>query len=884
MIVKQTFDVTGMTCAACSARVQKTTRGVAGVEDATVNPLKNSMEVDYDGTPETAAAISAAVKKAGYGAYPRTAPGTVAQSASGSAGNAAVQRSLNDARQLRDRLILSCVFTIPLFYVAMGHMFGWPLPAVFLGQENLMTFGLTQLLLLTPVIFVNFAFFRNGFRALFHGAPNMDSLVSLGATASAAYGIWSLYQVGIALGAGQLDAAEMAAMDLYFESAGMILTLITCGKFLEARAKGATTDAVSKLVDMAPKTAVRVSGDAAETIPVERICPGDILIVKAGESVPVDGTVLEGNGVVDEAVITGESVPVEKGSGDAVTGATVNRSGWFTMRAERVGADTTLAGIIRLVDEATSTKAPIERMADKISGIFVPAVIAVAVAVCLLWMLVGGKPFGTALNYAICVLVISCPCALGLATPTAVMVGTGRGAACGILIKSAESLETAGSVKHVILDKTGTITKGQPQVTDVLLAPGVSEAEFAAYCSALECKSEHPLAQAIVAWTATVTRASTPAVAAFTQVAGRGLSASVDRGTLLGGNARMMAESNVPIGQVEQHAAAWADAGKTVLYFALAGQLIGAVACADTVKPSSKAAVDALRRMGLRTSMLTGDNERTAQAIQKQVGVDEVIAGVLPQEKEEKVRRAQMLGAVAMVGDGINDAPALARADIGIAIGAGTDIAIESANIVLMHSDLIDVPAAIDLSRVTLRNIKQNLFWALFYNVICIPIAAGALSSFGIVLNPMIAAAVMSCSSLCVVTNALRLRGWRRPASCADVGTEMLDGRSVSVVSLPETGSAAAQDCTNMPLSREAGAAAINEKEAGMQKKFKVKGMMCQNCVKHVTKALESVDGVTNVAVDLDAGSAVVDLSSDVADQALIDAVAEAGYEASVAE
>ncbi|MGI6590982.1 MAG: heavy metal translocating P-type ATPase [Eggerthellaceae bacterium] len=883
MSIKQTFDVTGMTCAACSARVQKTTNGVEGVDSATVNLLKNSMEVVYDGTPETAAAISAAVKKAGYGAYPRTAQGAEAAATPGVGQNSAVRRSQEEARQIRIRLIVSCIFTIPLFYLAMGHMFGWPLPGIFLGRENLMTFGLTQLLLLVPVIFVNFKFFRNGFVSLFHGSPNMDSLVALGATASTAYGIYSLYQVGIALGLGQLGAAEAAAMDLYFESAGMILTLITLGKYFEARAKGATTDAVSKLIDMAPKTAVRVRDGKTEQIPIEKVNLGDTLIVKAGETVPVDGTVLEGNGVVDESVISGESVPVDKEPGAEVTGATVNRSGWFTMRADRIGADTTLAGIIRLVDEATSTKAPVERKADQISGIFVPAVIAVAVIVFAIWMLLGA-PFATALNYAICVLVISCPCALGLATPTAVMVGTGRGAASGILIKSAESLETAGSVKSVILDKTGTLTEGAPRVTDVILVSGTSENELASLIGGLERKSEHPLAQAVVSYVAGLSDVTERAVEDFTQVAGQGLRACVDGAILLGGNARMMEREHISLQQVENRAGLLADEGKTVLYFAYRGQLVGLVACADTVKPTSKAAIDELRDMGIRTSMITGDNERTARAIQEQVGVDEVVAGVLPKDKEEKVRQAQAAGTVAMVGDGINDAPALARADIGIAIGAGTDIAIESANIVLMHSDPADVPAAIDLSRSTLRNIKQNLFWALFYNVICIPIAAGALSWLGIVLNPMIAAAAMSCSSLCVVTNALRLRGWKRPESAADAVNRPDQAPSISVISLPVDGGDEGSRTEGRPSAdRQTMAPVPNKKEDSMQKKLDVEGMMCQNCVKHVTKALESVEGVSKATVDLDAKSAVVDLAADVDDQTLIDAVVDAGYEAKIA-
>lgn len=883
MSVKQTFDVTGMTCAACSARVQKTTNGVPGVDNAVVNLLKNSMEVEYDGTPETAEAISTAVKKAGYGAYPRVAASGANAAAAPAAGspNAAVQRARAEAHSVKVRLIVSCIFTIPLFYLSMGHMFGWPLPGVFLGTKNLMTFALTQLLLLAPVIFVNFKFFRNGFVSLFHGAPNMDSLVALGATASTAYGIYSLYRLGIAFGMGDFAMAEMVSMDMYFESAGMILTLITLGKFFEARAKGATTDAVSKLVDLAPKTAVRLKGDVAEEVPVERVSVGDTLVVKAGESIPLDGTVLDGTGVVDESVITGESVPVEKNPGDAVTGATVNSSGWFTMRVDRTGADTTLAGIIKLVDEATSSKAPIERMADKISGIFVPAVIGIAVAVFVIWTLLGAG-FGTALNFAICVLVISCPCALGLATPTAVMVGTGRGAANGILIKSAESLETAQSVKTVVLDKTGTITEGQPRVTDVVTANGTLDF-FVSYAGAIEEKSEHPLAKAVVSY-ADGADAAKPVLDDFAQIPGRGLTATADGEVLVAGNRALMTDQGIPVTDTDELAGRFADEGKTVLYFARGGMLLGLIACADTVKPTSKAAIDELRRMGIRTIMLTGDNERTAQAIQREVGVDQVIAGVLPQDKERKVREAQHDGAVAMVGDGINDAPALARANVGIAIGAGMDIAIESADIVLMHSDLADVPAAIDLSRSTLRNIKENLFWALFYNVICIPVAAGVFSAFGVTLNPMIAAAAMSCSSLCVVSNALRLRGWKNPlAAKQDHAEAEQSGTTVNVIALPGAHAVAEEVHQGAEDSvKEAGGAVVNKEEA-MQKKLSVEGMMCQNCVKHVTKALEGVEGVTKADVDLDSKSAVVDLSVDVPDEVLINAVVEEGYEAKIA-
>ncbi len=664
------------------------------------------------------------------------------------------------------RLIISLVFTVPLFYISMGDMFGWPLPSVLTGMENMMVHGLVLFMLLVPVIFVNFKFFRVGTKSLLHGSPNMDSLIALGSGAATLYGMYALLCMAFYVGHGDLETTHHYAMNLYFESAGMILTLITLGKFLEARAKGKTTDSLSKLMDLAPKMATRVEGGEERQIPAKDVRVGDVLVVRTGESVPVDGVVLEGEGLVDESVITGEPIPATKRPGSAVTGATVNTAGWFTMRAERVGADTVLAGIVQLVDEATSSKAPIEKMADKISGVFVPVVMGIALVAFVVWILVGAE-FATALSYAISVLVISCPCALGLATPTAIMVGTGRGAAGGILVKSADALEAAQAVRTVVLDKTGTITKGAPQVTDVLPEQGVSENELLSLVYALEKPSEHPLARAMVAYAQARFAGSEgggetctlPVAADFAQVPGQGVSGHIDGRACVAGNARMM-EANgiaVDVAQAQQ----LADEGKTVVYFAVEGKLAGVVALADVPKSTSAAAIAKLRAMGIRTVMLTGDAERTAKAIQAQVGTDEVIAGVLPAEKERIVRKLSAKAPVAMVGDGINDAPALARADVGIAIGAGTDIALSSADIVLMHSDLADVPAALSLSRATMRNIKQNLFWALFYNAICIPVAAGVFAWAGFSLNPMIAAAAMSFSSVCVVTNALRLRRWK---------------------------------------------------------------------------------------------------------------------------
>ena len=857
--MKQTFDVTGMTCAACSARVEKATRAVPGVADVAVNLLKNSMDISFDDGVEPSAvtaAVEAAVDKAGYGASARV-PAVANGGGQGAGSRAAQARPVTDAaaeaKHVRMRLIVSAAFTIPLFYLSMGHMFGWPLPGFFLGDENVLTFAFTQFLLLLPVVFVNFKFFCVGFKTLVHGAPNMDSLIALGSTAASAYGIYAIYKIGIALGAGDLHAAHMAAMDLYFESAAMILTLITLGKYFEARAKGKTTDAIAKLVDLAPKEAVRLADGVEERVPVEAVRVGDVLAVRAGEGVPVDGTLLEGSGTLDESVITGESVPVDKRPGDRVTGATLNSTGWFTMRADRVGDDTALAGIIRLVDEATSTKAPIEKIADKISGVFVPVVIVIAVVTFAVWMF-GGATLEIALSHAISVLVISCPCALGLATPTAIMVGTGRGATNGILIKSAEALETAHDVRTVVLDKTGTVTEGAPSVTDVLAAPGASEERLLELAVSVEGRSEHPLARAVCAY-ARERKVYPLLVEDFRQIPGEGVAALVDDHPALAGNLRMMEARGIETGTFAEAARRLADEGKTPLFFAQDGELLGIVAVADTVKPSSAAALAVLKGMGIRTVMLTGDNERTAAAIQRKVGADEVIAGVLPDGKEREIRRLAEQGRVAMVGDGINDAPALARADVGIAIGAGTDVAIESADIVLMRSDLLDVPVSIQLSRATLRNIKQNLFWALVYNAVCIPVAAGALSFMGLNLNPMIAAAAMSLSSVCVVTNALRLRGWK-----PDLPAAPSDAPASAPIDSTESDNP-------------------NEKESTMEKTLNVEGMMCQHCVAHVKRALEGVAGVEEAVVDLDAGTATAKLAHDVPEDVLAAAIVEAGYE-----
>ena len=911
--MKISFNVQGMTCAACSARVEKATSAVPGVASVAVNLLKNSMEVQLAAdanAAEVAGAIEAAVKKAGYGASPKGqagAPDGPGAAATGLGVAASDPNATAEAEQksMLHRLIASLVFTVPLFYISMGDMFGWPLPGVLTGMENMMVYGLTLFVLLVPVIFINFKFFRVGFRALANRAPNMDSLIALGSGAATVYGVYALFNMAFVMGHSNMEAAHHFAMNLYFESAAMILTLITLGKYLEARAKGKTTSSLSKLMDLSPKMATRVEDDVEVQVPAASVRVGDVLMVRTGESVPVDGVVLEGEGSVDESVITGEPLPKSVHAGSAVTGATVNTAGWFTMRAERVGEETVLAGIIRLVDEATSSKAPIEKMADKISGVFVPVVIAIAVVVFAVWLAVGAE-LSVALTYAISVLVISCPCALGLATPTAIMVGTGRGAANGILVKSAEALETARGVKTVVLDKTGTITKGAPQVTDVLPVEGVRAEELLLLAYALEKPSEHPLARAMVLYAAggigaDAVKESAELVSGFKQVPGQGVSACVSGAACYAGNARMMAECGIAVDASQ--AEGLADEGKTVTYFACDGKLVGIIAVADVPKATSAAAIAQLRAMGIRTVMLTGDAERTALAVQRQVGTDEVIAGVLPAEKERIVRQLSAKAPVAMVGDGINDAPALARADVGIAIGAGTDIALSSADIVLMHSDLADVPAALDLSRATMRNIKQNLFWALFYNAICIPVAAGAFAWAGFSLNPMIAAAAMSVSSVCVVTNALRLRGWK-PQRVSTTSMGAVSKAASGPASANEVagvgaaaGSVASKEANNLPSANETAndaspsdgmptgpnAFAVNSRSAALQfpeKRLRVEGMKCHKCAGRVRGALEAVPGVESAVVDLEGKQATVHLGDSVLDEVLVGAVIEKGFEA----
>ncbi len=857
---KEQFNVTGMTCAACSARVEKAVGKLPGVDKIAVNLLKNSMVVEYDEAALDTQKIIGAVTEAGYGASLKEAvqQGKAAKSAQASANDIARQ----EYEAVKKRLKLSLVFAVPLSYISMGHMMGWPLPEVFLGVENAMIFSLTLLLLVIPVVFINFKFFRVGFKTLFAASPNMDSLIAIGASASLVYGVYALYKIAYGFGHGDLALVHRFSMDLYFESAGMILTLITFGKFLEARAKGRTSDAITKLMDLAPKTAV-VERDGAEfEIPVEEVEKGDILVVRSGMSVPVDGVLTEGHAAVDESAITGESIPVEKEPGSKVTGATVVKSGFFKMRADRVGEDTTLAQIVRLVDDATSSKPPIAKMADKVSGVFVPAVIGIALVTAAVWLLLG-ESFEFALSNAIAVLVISCPCALGLATPTAIMVGTGRGAVSGVLIKSAEALETVHEVNTIVLDKTGTITQGEPGVTDVLYSSSTGEAQLVKTAASLEKYSEHPLAQAIVKYAEQKNEQLAP-VTGFTQQAGRGIKGVMEGKGCFGGNRRMLEEAGLYYDNVKMLEEKLAAEGKTPLFFACDGVLLGIIALADRVKPTSRAAIEEMKRMGLEVVMLTGDNARTAQAIQKEVGADRVVAEVLPQDKETEIRRLQQQGKkVAMVGDGINDAPALARADVGIAIGAGTDIAIESADLVLMKNDLLDVAGAVQLGHAVIRNIKQNLFWALFYNAICIPVAAGVFYPWlGIKLSPMLGALAMSFSSVFVVTNALRLRFFN-PVYAADTGADMPG--------------AAAHECRVEAVD----ILNTNKKERvdTMKKVLDIEGMMCQHCVAHVNKALSGIEGVKAVEVSLENKNAAVTLAADVSDDALVKAVVDAGYE-----
>ena len=846
-MTKNLFDITGMSCSACSSRIQKSVAALDGVNDVTVNLLKNNMTVSFNEAALSPADIISTVEKAGYGA---TVHGNTT-----SEKHSETTPAADELHEMKIRLALSFLFTAPLFYISMGHMFGAPLPAFLYGTANALAFAFTQFLLTIPVIFVNFKYYRTGLKTLCTGSPNMDSLIALGSGAATVFGIYAIYKMAFALGAGELETVRHFAENLYFESAAMILTLITLGKFLEARAKGKTSEAIARLMDLAPRTATVIRENRERTIPLEEVVVGDVLVVKAGEHVPVDGMIVTGNGLLDESALTGESMPLEKKAGDSVTGATINTSGHFLMRATRVGENTTLAQIIRLVDEATSSRAPIARLADKISGIFVPVVIAIAVVATLVWLLLG-QDLEFALSIGIAVLVISCPCALGLATPTAIMVGTGRGAASGILLKSAEAIETAGHVTAVVLDKTGTVTEGSPTVTDVVPMESVHPDTVLRFAASLEKLSEHPLGTAIVS-EAGNRHIPLEAVADFIQIPGQGIAGTMNGVRVLAGNDRMLQHEGIA-NPLAETGAQLAKEGKTPLYCVQDSRLLGLVAVADVIKPTSRQAVAELKAMGMDVVLLTGDNAVTAEAIRQQAGIDRVVAEVLPQDKEREIRRLQQQGKkVAMIGDGINDAPALARADVGIAIGAGTDIAIESADIVLMKSDLLDAVAAIQLSRAVMRNIRENLFWAFFYNSVGIPVAAGVFYGiWGLVLNPMIAAAAMSFSSVSVVTNALRLRFFRpRHQSSLPAGSS-----EIRNISAPDSS-----------ISTSSGSRI-------MKRELSIEGMNCGHCSNAVDKALRAVSGVREVSVDLAGKKATVE-AENVTDDLLKKAVEDAGYQ-----
>lgn len=879
--MREKFSVTGMTCAACSAHVERAVKGVEGVQEVAVSLLTNSMGVSFE-APATAQQICDAVAQAGYGASVEKPTGNAAQPSMAQAREALED---HETPKIARRLIASLVLLVPLMYLSMGHlMWGWPLPEVL--ASNPLAMGLTELLLTSLVMVINQRFFIGGWQSTVHGAPNMDALVALGAGAAYVYSAAELFfMCGDAM-SGDLHGMHMRLHGLYFESAAMILTLITVGKLLEAHSKGKTTNAIKGLMDLAPKTAHVLVDGVEQTVPVEEVRVGDIFVVRPGESIPVDGVVTSGESAVDEAALTGESVPVDKEPGSTVSAATLNQNGFLTCEATRVGADTTLSQIIGMVQDAAATKAPIAKVADKVSGVFVPVVIGIALVTGAVW-LISGAEFGFALARAISVLVISCPCALGLATPVAIMVGSGVGAKHGVLFKTAVALEETGRVRYAVLDKTGTVTQGAPQVTDVIAAPGVAQDDLLSVAAAIEAKSEHPLARAITAWAAQNPMKPCE-VAAFESLPGNGVSAQVDGALALGGNAALMAQRGLLNQGLKDEGERLAAQGKTPLYFAHDGRLLGIVAVADVVRPESAEAIAQLKAMGVRVVMLTGDNRRTAEAVAAGVGIEPaaVVADVLPGDKEEVVRLLSGYGKVAMVGDGINDAPALTRADVGIAIGAGADVALDAADVVLVKSNPLDIPAAMRLSRQTLKNIYENLFWAFIYNCIGIPIAAGVfIPAFGLVLDPMFGAAAMSLSSFCVVTNALRLNLFNLRDAAKQRGHKELAPlppelaqRTGSVEVRPEDanptepapGCCPADVCASDSHTKE---------EPVMEKVLVVDGMMCGHCKAHVEKALAAVPGVTSAVVDLDAKTATVELAEDVADQVLMDAVTEAGYE-----
>lgn len=879
--MKERFDVTGMTCSACSSHVEKSVGKLTGVENVSVNLLTNSMQVEFDENKLDTAGIIKAVEDAGYGAAVKDGhakSGTKTSGQSDSQENSGLSAVEQNVKNMKKRLIVSLIFWIPLMYVSMGHMiYQWlniPMPPFTMnflhGNENAITYAFTQFLLLLPILIANQKYFKNGFKTLWHRSPNMDSLIAIGAGAAILYGIFAIYRIGYAMGHGDMAVVHQYAHDLYFESAGTILTLITIGKYLETKSKGKTSEAITKLLNLAPKTVTAVRDGVEQVVDAADVEKGEIFLVKPGESVAVDGIVLEGKSSFDESAITGESIPVPKQEGDTIVSASINKSGLIRAKATKVGEDTTIAQIIRLVEEASSSKAPIAKMADKIAGVFVPAVITIALITGVIW-LISGATFEFAMSTAIAVLVISCPCALGLATPVAIMVGTGKGAENGILIKSGDALETAHQIDTVVLDKTGTITQGKPVVTDIICAAGknADKTQLLQIAGSLEKGSEHPLAEAIVNYCVT-NNISLEKVTDFNALFGKGIEGTVSGTHYYAGNEKMMEEKGISLSTEQKNQIqALAKQGRTPLLFADEKQFLGIVAVADVVKPTSKEAVQKFRNYGIHVIMLTGDNEVTAQAIKEQVGIDEVIAGVLPTQKEEKISALKQAGhKVAMIGDGVNDAPALASADVGIAIGAGTDVAIESADIVLMKNDLLDVVGAVKLSKAVIRNIKENLFWAFFYNSIGIPLAAGVLYPlFQIKLNPMFGAAAMSLSSVCVVSNALRLR-WVKLHDAKKTQSEPY--QDVAASTIADINQHNALDNNIKSTNNDKG-------ESAMTTTISIEGMMCAHCQAHVEKALKEVAGVTEVTVSLENKNAVV--TGDASVEALKQAVVDAGYE-----
>lgn len=879
--MKERFDVTGMTCSACSSHVEKSVSKLTGVENVSVNLLTNSMQVEFDENKLDTAGIIKAVEDAGYGAAVKdehAKSGAKTSGQSDSQENSGLSAVEQNVKNMKKRLIVSLIFWIPLMYVSMGHMiYQWlniPMPPFTMnflhGNENAITYAFTQFLLLLPILIANQKYFKNGFKTLWHRSPNMDSLIAIGAGAAILYGIFEIYRIGYAMGHGDMAVVHQYAHDLYFESAGTILTLITIGKYLETKSKGKTSEAITKLLNLAPKTVTVVRDGVEQVVDAADVEKGEIFLVKPGESVAVDGIVLEGKSSFDESAITGESIPVPKQEGDTIVSASMNKSGLIRAKATKVGEDTTIAQIIRLVEEASSSKAPIAKMADKIAGVFVPTVITIALIAGVIW-LISGATFEFAMSTAIAVLVISCPCALGLATPVAIMVGTGKGAENGILIKSGDALETAHQIDTVVLDKTGTITQGKPVVTDIICAAGknADKTQLLQIAGSLEKGSEHPLAEAIVNYCVT-NNISLEKVTDFNALFGKGIEGTVSGTHYYAGNEKMMEEKGISLSTEQKNQIqALAKQGRTPLLFADEKQFLGIVAVADVVKPTSKEAVQKFRDYGIHVIMLTGDNEVTAQAIKEQVGIDEVIAGVLPTQKEEKISALKQAGhKVAMIGDGVNDAPALASADVGIAIGAGTDVAIESADIVLMKNDLLDAVGAVKLSKAVIRNIKENLFWAFFYNSIGIPLAAGVLYPlFQIKLNPMFGAAAMSLSSVCVVSNALRLR-WVKLHDAKKTQSEPY--QDVAASTIADINQHNALDNNIKSTNNDKG-------ESTMTTTISIEGMMCAHCQAHVEKALKEVAGVTEVAVSLENKNAVV--TGDASVEALKQAVVDAGYE-----